>query len=102
MGLDDQALYELRQLCVSGGLAQESLSSMIDAELSVPTLVRSDAAAMAHAKKAGLGMAERQKLKEALRRHRDEVLSAVEPRITEVGDDAEVCARPARAPTGPG
>ena len=87
--MDDSQVYELQQLCTSGALSQESLSSLIDAGLSVPALVRSDAAAMAQAKKAGLGMAERQKLKEALRRHRDEVLSSEEPRIVEVGDDAE-------------
>ena len=138
--MDETAVYELQQLCTGGGLTQDSLSRLIDAGLSVPSLVRSDAAAMAQAKKAGLGMAERQALKEALRQHRDEVcsppttrtytrscagctctarqhavpvisctvlltlkppptrqvLSSEEPRIVEVGDDAEVraCLRP--------
>ena len=136
-------MYELQQLCTGGGLTQDSLSRLIDAGLSVPSLVRSDAAAMAQAKKAGLGMAERQVLKEALRQHRDEVrsspttwsaqihdpaqaaprkqpaalsqychpdaqptptcqvLSSEEPRIVEVGDDAEVRARlrPVHQPT---
>ena len=66
--MDETAVYELQQLCTGGGLTQDSLSRLIDAGLSVPFLVRSDAAAMAQAKKAGLGMAERQALKEALRR----------------------------------
>ena len=87
--LDDREILELRQLCTSGGLAQDSLASLIDASLSVPTLVKSEAAAMANAKKAGLGLAERNKLREALRRHKDNVLSAVEPEIVEIGDDAE-------------
>ena len=87
--LDETAVYELQQLCTGGGLTQDSLSRLIDAGLSVQSLVRSDAAAMAQAKKAGLGMAERQALKEGLRQHRDEVLSSEEPRIVEVGDDAE-------------
>ena len=87
--LDETAVYELQQLCTGGGLTQDSLSRLIDAGLSVQSLVRSDAAAMAQAKKAGLGMAERQALKEALRQHRDEMLSSEEPRIVEVGDDAE-------------
>jgi len=87
--LDDREILELRQLCTSGGLAQDSLAALIDASLAVPTLVRSEAAAMANAKKAGLGLAERNKLREALRRHKDNVLSAVEPQIVEVGDDAE-------------
>ena len=73
--LDETAVYELQQLCTGGGLTQDSLSRLIDAGLSVQSLVRSDAAAMAQAKKAGLGMAERQALKEALRQHRDEVRS---------------------------
>ena len=90
MPLTDTEVYELRQLCMSAGLAQDSLAGLIDAGLSVPRLMRSDAGAMAQAKKAGLGMAERQKLKEALRRHSEDVLSAEEPRIMEIGDDAEV------------
>ena len=73
-------MYELQQLCTGGGLTQDSLSRLIDAGLSVPSLVRSDAAAMAQAKKAGLGMAERQALKEALRQHRDEVRSPLTTR----------------------
>ena len=73
--MDETAVYELQQLCTGGGLTQDSLSRLIDAGLTVPSLVRSDAAAMAQAKKAGLGMAERQALKEALRQHRDEVCS---------------------------
>jgi hypothetical protein len=73
--MEETAVYELQQLCTGGGLTQDSLSRLIDAGLSVPSLVRSDAAAMAQAKKAGLGMAERQALKEALRQHRDEVRS---------------------------
>lgn len=73
--LDETAVYELQQLCTGGGLTQDSLSRLIDAGLSVQSLLRSDAAAMAQAKKAGLGMAERQALKEALRQHRDEVCS---------------------------
>lgn len=87
--MDDREILELRQMCMAGGLAQDSLACLIDAELAVPTLVRSEAAAMAHAKKAGLGLAERNKLRDALRRHKDDVLSAVEPRIVEIGDDAE-------------
>ena len=89
MACTDREILELRQLCATGGLAQDSLASLIDAALSVPTLVRSEAAAMASAKKAGLGLQERNKLREALRRHKDNVLSAVEPQIVEVGDDAE-------------
>ena len=87
--MDDRSILELRQLCTSGGLAQDSLASLIDAELSVPALVKSEAAAMANAKRAGLALAERNKLREALRRHKDNVLSAVEPEIVEIGDDAE-------------
>ena len=89
MSLDDREILELRQLCTVGGLAQDSLASLIDAGLAVPSLVRSEAAAMANAKKAGLGLAERNKLREALRKHKDNVLSAVEPEIVEIGDDAE-------------
>lgn len=88
--LGDQEVFELRQLCTAAGLTQEALGKLLDAALSVPSLVRSEAAAMAQAKKAGLNMGERQILRDALRRHKDEVLSAVEPRIVEVGDDAEV------------
>ena len=87
--MDDREILELRQLCISGGLGQDSLASLIDAGHSVPQLVKSEAAAMANAKKAGLGLAERNKLREALRRHKDTVLSAVEPQIVEIGDDAE-------------
>jgi hypothetical protein len=87
--MDDREILELRQLCISGGLAQDSLASLIDAGHSVPALVKSEAAAMANAKKAGLGLAERNKLREALRRHKDNVLSAVEPQLVEIGDDAE-------------
>ena len=87
--MDDREILELRQLCTSGGLAPSSLASLIDAALSVPDLVRSEAAAMANAKKAGLGLAERSKLREALRQHKESVLSAVEPAIVEIGDDAE-------------
>ena len=87
--LDDREILELRQLCTSGGLSQDSLAALIDANLAVPTLVKSEAAAMASAKRAGLGLAERNKLREALRKHKDNVLSAVEPAIVEIGDDAE-------------
>jgi hypothetical protein len=87
--MDDREILELRALAISGGLSQDSLASLIDSNLSVPALVKSEAAAMANAKKAGLGLAERNKLREALRRHKDNVLSAVEPQIVEVGDDAE-------------
>ena len=87
--LDDREILELRQLCTTGGLAQDSLAALIDSSLSVPSLVKSEAAAMANAKKAGLGLAERNKLREALRKHKDNVLSAVEPQIVEIGDDAE-------------
>jgi len=87
--MEDREIYELRQLCTSGGLSQDSLGSLIDANLSVPTLVRSEAAAMASAKQAGLGLADRQKLREALRKHKDEVLSAEDPKILDIGDDAE-------------
>ncbi|KAL1503954.1 hypothetical protein AB1Y20_010372 [Prymnesium parvum] len=87
--LEDREIYELRQLCTTGGLSQDSLGALIDAGLSVPTLVRSEAAAMAATKKAGLGLADRQKLREALRKHKDDVLSAEQPRILEIGDDAE-------------
>ena len=80
--MDDRSIYELQQLCTAGGLTQDSLSRLIDAGLAVPSLVRSDAAAMAMAKKAGLGMAERQVLKEALRQHRDEVRYTHEPECT--------------------
>jgi len=89
MSLDDREILELRQLCKAGGLEQDSLASLIDGDLSVPKLVKSEAAAMANAKKAGLGLTERNKLRDALRRHRDTVLSAVEPQIVEIGDDAE-------------
>jgi hypothetical protein len=85
--LDAREIYELRQLCTSAGLTQQALGNLMDAGLSVPTLVRSEAAAMASAKKAGLGMEERQQLRDALRRHKEEVLSAVEPRIVEIDDD---------------
>ena len=87
--LDDREILELRQLCTSGGLSQDSLAALIDGGLSVPSLVKSEAAAMANAKKAGLGLAERNKLRDALRRHADNVLSAVNPQIVEIGDDAE-------------
>jgi len=89
MSLDDREILELRQLCTAGGLAQDSLAALIDGDLSVPALVKSEAAAMANAKKAGLGLGERNKLREALRKHKDNVLSAVEPQIVEIGDDAE-------------
>lgn len=87
--MDDRSILELRQLCTSGGLAQDSLAALIDAGLAVPGLVRSEAAAMANAKRAGLSLAERNKLREALRQHKVHVLSAVEPEIVEIGDDAE-------------
>lgn len=87
--LQDREILELRQLATAGGLSQESLGALMDAGLSVPALVRSEAAAMADAKRAGLGLVERNKLREALRRHKDDVLSAVEPQIVEMGDDAE-------------
>ena len=92
--MEDREIYELRQLCTTGGLSQDSLGALIDANLSVPSLVRSEAAAMAAAKKAGLGLADRQKLREALRKHKDDVLSAEEPKILEIGDDAEVSSPP--------
>ena len=50
--LDDREVYELRTICMMGGLLQDSLAALIDASLSVPTLVRSEAAAMVSAKKA--------------------------------------------------
>jgi len=87
--LDDREILELRQLCTTGGLSQDSLAALIDASLAVPALVRSEAAAMANSKKAGLGLSERNKLREALRKHKENVLSAVEPQIVEIGDDAE-------------
>uniref|UniRef100_A0A7S0P394 CS domain-containing protein n=1 Tax=Calcidiscus leptoporus TaxID=127549 RepID=A0A7S0P394_9EUKA len=87
--MEDREIYELRQLCTAAGLTQEALGKLIDAQLSVPDLVKSEARAMASSKDAGLNMVERQKLREALRRHKDEVLSSVEPRIVEIGDDAE-------------
>ncbi len=87
--LDDREVLELRQLCTAAGLAQHALGKLLDADLSVPLLVRSEAAAMANAKKAGLTMSERQLLRDALRHHKDEVLSAIQPRIVEIGDDAE-------------
>lgn len=88
--LDAREIFELRQLCTSAGLTQEALGNLMDSGLSVPLLVKSEAAAMASAKKAGLGMEERQRLRDALRRHKEEVLSAVEPRIVELDeDDAE-------------
>eukprot|EP00316_Scyphosphaera_apsteinii_P023693 CAMPEP_0119306422 /NCGR_PEP_ID=MMETSP1333-20130426/7188_1 /TAXON_ID=418940 /ORGANISM="Scyphosphaera apsteinii, Strain RCC1455" /LENGTH=332 /DNA_ID=CAMNT_0007309725 /DNA_START=33 /DNA_END=1028 /DNA_ORIENTATION=+ len=87
--MDEREIYELRQLCTTAGLTQDALGNLIDSNLSVPKLVRSEAAAMADAKKAGLSMAERQKLRDALRKHKDEVLSSVEPRIVDIGDDAE-------------
>lgn len=87
--MEDRDIYELRQLCTISGLSQDSLGALIDANLSVPTLVRSEAAAMAAAKQAGLGLADRQKLREALRTHKDDVLSAEEPKIVDIGDDAE-------------
>ena len=89
MSLDDREILELRQLCKTGGLSQDSLAALIDGGLSVPSLVKSEAAAMANSKKAGLGLSERSKLRDALRRHKDTVLSAVEPQIVEIGDDAE-------------
>jgi len=85
--LDAREVFELRQLCLSAGLTQEALGNLLDAGLSVPSLVRSEAAAMAAAKKAGLGMEERRRLRDALRRHKEEVMSAVEPRIVEIDDD---------------
>ena len=88
--MEDREIYELRQVCTAGGLSQDALGALIDSNLSVPSLVRSEAAAMASAKKAGLGLADRQKLREALRKHKDEVLSAEQPKIVEIGDDAEV------------
>ena len=86
-------MYELQQLCTVGGLTQDSLSRLIDAGLSVPSLVRSDAAAMAQAKKAGLGMAERQVLKEALRKHRDEVRSSPTTWNAHMHDPAQAAPR---------
>lgn len=88
--MEDREIYELQQLCTTGGLSQDSLGALIDANLSVPQLVRSEAAAMAAAKKAGLGLADRQKLREALRKYKDDVLSSEQLRILEIGDDAEV------------
>uniref|UniRef100_A0A7S3RYM6 CS domain-containing protein n=1 Tax=Emiliania huxleyi TaxID=2903 RepID=A0A7S3RYM6_EMIHU len=85
--LDAREIFELRQLCTAASMTQESLGSLLDASLSVPVLVRSEAAAMAAAKRAGLGMEERGKLRDALRRHKEEVLSAEEPRIVEIDDD---------------
>ena len=73
--MDDREILELRQLCTSGGLSQDSLAALIDESLSVPTLVKSEAAAMASAKRAGLGLQERNKLREALRKHKDKILS---------------------------
>ena len=87
--MDEREIYELRQLCTAAGLTQDALGNLIDEGLSVPTLVRSEAAAMAAAKKAGLSMAERTRLRDALRRHKEDVLSALEPRIVELGDDME-------------
>lgn len=87
--MDEREIYELRQLCTAAGLTQDALGNLMDAGASVPSLVRNEAAAMATAKTAGLNMAERSKLRDALRKHRDEVLSAVEPRIVDIGDDAE-------------
>ena len=89
MPLDAREVYELQQLASQHGLSAESLAQLVDASLSVPSLVRSEAAAMAAAKRAGLGMAERQLLREALRRHKADVLSAAEPAIVEITDDAE-------------
>ena len=37
MSLDDREILELRQLCTVGGLAQDSLASLIDAGLAVPS-----------------------------------------------------------------
>ena len=91
--MDETAVYELQQLCTGGGLTQDSLSRLIDAGLSVPSLVRSDAAAMAQAKKAGLGMAERQVLKEALRQHRDEVRSSPTTWNAHIHDPAQAAPR---------
>ena len=91
--MDETAVYELQQLCTGGGLTQDSLSRLIDAGLSVPSLVRSDAAAMAQAKKAGLGMAERQVLKEALRKHRDEVRSSPTTWNAHMHDPAQAAPR---------
>ncbi len=91
--MDDREILELRQLCTAGGLTQDSLGALMDAELSVPALVRNEAAAMANAKKAGLGLQERNKLRDALRRHKDNVLSSADPQIVELDDDAEVRAR---------
>ena len=91
--MDETVVYELQQLCTGGGLTQDSLSRLIDAGLSVPSLVRSDAAAMAQAKKAGLGMAERQALKEALRQHRDEVRSPPATFDAHIHDPAQAAPR---------
>ena len=74
--------------CCIGDISSNQLPSCEQA-CHFATLVKSEAAAMANAKKAGLGLAERNKLREALRRHKDNVLSAVDPQIVEVGDDAE-------------
>ena len=82
-------LASLEQDPESRRAALLQLAQLVDASLSVPSLVRSEAAAMAAAKRAGLGMAERQLLREALRRHKADVLSAAEPAIVEITDDAE-------------
>jgi hypothetical protein len=43
MSLDDREILELRQLCKTGGLSQDSLAALIDGGLSVPSLVKSEA-----------------------------------------------------------
>jgi len=87
--MSPRSLFELRGVCAAAGLSQHALGCLIDANLPVRDLVRSEAAAMANAKRAGLTMEERGKLREALRRHSETVLSAEEPAIVDIDDDAE-------------
>ena len=89
--MEDEQIYELRELCETGGLSQESLGALIAADMAVSSLVRDEAAAMAAAKTAGLGLAERRKLRNALRSQHKEKDPSKEQPIRDLGRGAEVC-----------
>ena len=93
LSLTDEQILQLRRLAMDTGLNQHVLEKLIDHNLDVPMLVKNEAAAMAHAKRAGLDMAERSKLKNALRVHVDKF---VEEKIHECDrsvDDVDADAR---------
>ncbi len=84
--MEDQEVHALRVACKEY-LNEDALAKLLDANLSLQALCTSDPKAMAYAKRAGLSLPERAKLREALQRHRASVLSAVEPEPPTLRDD---------------